>query len=131
MPVMPAALKIHHVVMLAGALTVIFAAFAARKYPLDFWFLLLGGIVLLGATLMIFAVDGFGPFASKSPWAAFATLGSFALLYPTALALGVRFFFTPVTGFPKAIYLIAAIAGLSPIILIVGIGVIMAVFSRN
>mgnify|MGYP001765395118 CR=1 FL=1 len=120
-------MKLLHMLMLAGSATVIAAAFSVREFPVDFWFLLFGGIVLLGATLMVFAVDGFGPFRSKSPIVAGAMLISFGLLYPTALALGIRFFFTPVTGFPRAVYLLASLAGLSPLIMIAFIGMVFVI----
>lgn len=122
-----AGMKFHHLPMLAGSVGVIGTAFTIRRYPIDFWLMLAGGIVFLGSTFMIFAVDGFGPFARQTPATAIMSLVSFALLYPTALALGVRFFFTPVGGPARAVYLLAAIVGLSPLLLLAGIALIFVI----
>ena len=120
-------MKFHHLLMMAGSFGVMGTAFTVRRYPVDFWLLLLGGIVFLGATFMIFAVDGFGPFAATTPVSSLLMLASFALLYPTALTLGLRFFKTPVGGAARAVYLLAAIVGLSPLIILAGVALIFVV----
>ena len=119
-------MNIGHILMLAGSATMVAAAISVRKYRVDFCFLLFAGLVFFGCTLLMLSADGIEPLANtKSPVIALAMLTSFALLYPTALALGIRFFFTPVRGWVRAIYLLASIIGLLPMI---GIALIAVIF---
>jgi hypothetical protein len=125
----PSAMKLVHILMLIGSSTIVAAAFAVRRYIVDFCFLLFAGLVFFGCTLLMLTADGVGPLhgGNNNPAIALGMLVSFYLLYPTALALGIRFFFTPVRGWVRAIYLLAAIIGLSPLIMLALIAVIFVV----
>jgi hypothetical protein len=106
---------------------IIAAAFRARQSPFDFALLLAGGLLALGC-IAIWLLQIFGSIeTSKSPVLTIAALIFSPLtVYAVAVLFGLRFFFADIHGWPRAVYLVGAVAGLSPLIMIAGIGLVMA-----
>ena len=119
---------------LIAALAALFVAAAVRSYrfPLDSALFLIGAGAVLGC-YAFWILEWYGPMGEiNNPKLVVASLLVSPLtVYLLALVFGIRFFLTKLAGWPRYVYLIGAISSLSPLIFIVGLGMIAAFASRN
>lgn len=117
-----------------AALAVFFVAAAIRswRFPLDGFLLLIGAGVTLGCC-SFWILELFGKQETMtSPALVIASLLlSPITLYLLAFVFGIRFFLTNLAGWPRYAYLVGALASLSPLILIIGVGMIAALAGRG
>ena len=100
--------------MLAWAAIMGLAAYSVRKFRLDAYILGISAVIFEGHILLWQS-----SWMPKSPAMALPSLlvGP-DKIYLLGAGLGLRYFFTPVRGWPRWIYLISGLLALSPLILL-------------
>ncbi len=115
--------------MVPGGALLMAAAYSVRHSSVDLWILGLSGAAILvsGIFWTGFDLGKSRDIAVVLPALIFSPL----IAYPIGVILGFRYFFTPVTGPVKTLYLVSGIVCLLPIFALLAIGAMMALGTKH